>query len=129
MVEQGRTEKLGRVWNKTNIIDNLYSWKRKLRSFDNRSPVKMWTDTILIALLLHAMTTSEQQTKRFVDCEKSQCVLPKSRETNFQSKNQTLKYKKYIHLIRRFVVVSLSIFTSCAVFWRARRASQNTNNE
>ena len=24
-------------------------------------------------------------------------------------------------------VVSLSIFTSCAVFWRARRASQNTN--
>ena len=26
-------------------------------------------------------------------------------------------------------VVSLSIFTSCAVFWRARRASQNTNNE
>ena len=26
-------------------------------------------------------------------------------------------------------IVSLSIFTSCAVFWRARRASQNTNNE
>ena len=26
-------------------------------------------------------------------------------------------------------VVSLSIFTSCSVFWRARRASQNTNNE
>ena len=104
MVEQGRTEKLGRVWNKTNIIDNLYSWKRKLRSFHNRSPVKMWTDTILIALLLYgsvpsllfassstSMTTSGQQTKRFVDCEKSQCVLPKSRETNFQSKNQTLQ--------------------------------------
>jgi len=26
-------------------------------------------------------------------------------------------------------VVSLSVFASCAVFWRARRASQNTNNE
>ena len=26
-------------------------------------------------------------------------------------------------------VLSLSIFTSCAVFWRPRRASQNTNNE
>ena len=25
--------------------------------------------------------------------------------------------------------LSLSIFTSCAVFWRARRASQTTNNE
>ena len=94
MVEQGRTEKLGRVWNKTNIIDNLYSWTRKLRAFDNRSPVKMWTDTILIALLLYAMTTSGQQTKRFVDCEKSQCVLPKSREDNFQLKNQTLQMQE-----------------------------------
>ena len=26
-------------------------------------------------------------------------------------------------------VVSLYIFKSCAVFWRARRASQNTKNE
>ena len=41
-----------------------------------------------------------------------------------------ITYFKYIYLIRPFFcVVSLSIFTSCAVSWRARRASQNTNNE
>ena len=39
-------------------------------------------------------------------------------------------YAYTIYLMRRFVsVVSLYMFTSCAVFWRARRANQNTNNE
>ena len=35
------------------------------------------------------------------------------------------------YLVQNYLtnVVSLSIFTSCAVFWRARKASQNTNNE
>ena len=37
--------------------------------------------------------------------------------------------RKYIYLIRRFSVVSWDIFTSLAVFWRARRASQNTRDE
>jgi len=32
-------------------------------------------------------------------------------------------------VIRHNCVVSLSIFTSCAVFWRARRVNQSTNNE
>ena len=37
---------------------------------------------------------------------------------------------KYTNVIRpQFGTVSPSIFTSCAVFWPARRASQNTNKE
>ena len=30
-------------------------------------------------------------------------------------------------LLDVLVLVSLGIFTSCAVFWRTRRASENTN--
>ena len=43
--------------------------------------------------------------------------------------NSACLHQRY--LIRRFVVSvsSLSFFTSCAVFWWARRVSQNTNNE
>ena len=110
MVEQRRPEQLGLVWNKTKIIDNLYSWTRKLRSFDNRSPVKMWTDTILITLLLYAMTTSGQETKRFVDCEKSHCVLREPQMTILQSKNQTLKVQQ-IHCY----IQTKQIGSKCAV--------------
>ena len=98
MVEQGRTEQLGRVGNKTKIIDNLYSWKRKLRSFNNRSPVKMWNDTILIAFLLYAMTTSGQETKRFVDCENSQCSLSKPVMSELESNKQILKLQIHCNI-------------------------------
>ena len=94
MAEQGRTEQLGLVWNKTKIIDNLYSWTRKLRSSNNRSPVKMWTDTIFIVFLICALTTSGLETKRFVDCKKSQCVLRKPQISNLQSKSKTLKIQE-----------------------------------
>ena len=46
-----------------------------------------------------------------------------------ENKNSARKTIKniYIFNIRRFVVsVSLSLFKNCAVFWRARKASQNT---
>ena len=44
---------------------------------------------------------------------------------NFHSKEIKL-FQVYLTF---WCVVSLSIFTSCAEFWRARKASQNTNNE
>ena len=37
--------------------------------------------------------------------------------------------EREIYLIFFFWNVSLSIFTSAAVFWRARKAGQNTNYE
>ena len=91
MVQQGRTEKLGPIWSKTKTINKLCIWTRKLRSFHIRSLGKMRTDTILIAIfVLYAMKTSGQQTKRFLDCEKSHCVLTKSKMPIFESRNQTI---------------------------------------
>ena len=39
------------------------------------------------------------------------------------------KLKEYISYYKFWWVLLLSIFTSCAVFWQACRASQNTNKE
>ena len=92
VVKQGRTEKLGINRSKTKTINNSYSWTRKPRSFNNRSPVKMGTETILIAIfVLYAMKTSGQQRQRFLDCEKSQCVFTKSQIPILESKNQTVQ--------------------------------------
>ena len=92
VVEHGRKDQLGIIASKKKTINNSYSWTRKLRSFNNRSPVKMGTDTILIAIfVLYAMKTSGQQRQRFLDCEKSHCVLTKSQMPIFESKNQTVQ--------------------------------------
>ena len=97
MAEQGRTEQLGLVWNKTKIIDNWYSCTHKLRSSDNRSPVKMRTDTILIPIfVLYATKTSGQQTKQFLDCENSHCALTKPLMFFLESKNQTVPYQRIL---------------------------------
>ena len=51
--------------------------------------------------------------------------------TFFLHFNDSIRVLTFIHISYYTFpcVASLSIFTSCAVFWRARRASQNTNNE
>ena len=54
----------------------------------------MWIDTILIAFLICATTTSGLETKRFFDCKKSQCVLRKPQISNLQSKSKTLKIQE-----------------------------------
>ena len=61
----------------------------------------MRTDRILIAIfVLYAMKTSGQQTKRFLDCENSQCVLTQSEMPIFELKNQTVPIQRIMCYIQ-----------------------------
>ena len=97
------------------------------RSVIERSIVFDWQNFIVSSIMFDWVRQSNDWCSIGFDCRTVR--LDRSGGLDLSWLPDKLSFNNII--ITRFIncVVSLSIFTSCAVFWRARRTSQNTNNE